>query len=256
MKKIFIIVFSFLLSIPVYSQILAGEKLDFEPRFLVDMPTAGVLKRGYVSVGSDLMPGGVLLTRLDVGVFDNLSFGISYGGENVIGSGDVFWYKYPGVNIRFKLIDESLSLPSIAVGADLQGKGRYFDSESRYEIKSPGIFAAVSKNYKLLGYLSLHGTVNYSFEQKDGDGFANFMVGIEKTVGPSVSVMVEYNFGFNDNSNDRYGKGNGYLHTGIRWAVAEGFSLGFDFRDLLNNKKWSPSTADRGIKFEFTRRIL
>ncbi|MBK8662272.1 MAG: hypothetical protein IPN18_10900 [Ignavibacteriales bacterium] len=140
-----------------------------------------------------------------------MSFGISYGGENVIGSGDVFWYKYPGVNIRFKLIDESLSLPSIAVGADLQGKGRYFDSESRYEIKSPGIFAAVSKNYKLLGYLSLHGTVNYSFEQKDGDGFANFMVGIEKTVGPSVSVMVEYNFGFNDNSNDRYGKGNGYL---------------------------------------------
>ncbi len=114
----------------------------------------------------------------------------------------------------------------------------------------------MSKNYKFLGYLSLHGIINYSFEQKDGDNFTNFMVGVEKTVGSSVSLMVEYNFGFNDNSNATFGKGNGYLHAGIRWAVAEGFSLGFDFRDLLNNKKWSPSTADRGIKFEFTRRIL
>lgn len=256
MKKVFAIILVLLINFPVIPQYMAGEKLDFEPRFLIDMPTAGVLKRGFVSVGSDLMPGGVLLTRLDVGVFDNLSFGISYGGENVIGSGDVKWYKYPGVNIRFKIVDETLNLPSITVGADLQGKGQYFSEESRYEIKSPGIFAAVSKNYKFLGYLSLHGIINYSFEQKDGDNFTNFMVGVEKTVGSSVSLMVEYNFGFNDNSNNTFGKGNGYLHAGIRWAVAEGFSLGFDFRDLLNNKKWSPSTADRGIKFEFTRRIL
>ncbi|MBZ0196682.1 MAG: hypothetical protein B6D45_04570 [Ignavibacteriales bacterium UTCHB3] len=245
-----------MLNIPVLPQILAGEKLDFEPRFLIDMPTSGVLKKGYVSVGSDLMPGGVLLTRLDVGVFDNLSFGISYGGENIIGTGDVTWYKYPGVNIRFKIIEESLTLPSITVGADLQGKGRYFSDEKRYEIKSPGLFAAVSKNYRLLGYMSIHGAISYSFEQKDGDNFANLAVGVEKTIGSSVSVLLEYNFAFNDNSNEVFGKGNGYLHAGVRWAVAEGFSLGFDFRDLLNNKKWSPNTADRGIKFEFVKKIL
>jgi len=91
MKKVLALVLVLLINFPVIPQYMAGEKLDFEPRFLIDMPTAGVLKRGYVSVGSDLMPGGVLLTRLDVGVFDNLSFGISYGGENVIGSGDVKW---------------------------------------------------------------------------------------------------------------------------------------------------------------------
>jgi len=51
MNKIFALALAFLLSAPVYSQILAGEKLDFEPRFLIDMPTAGLLKRGYVRVG-------------------------------------------------------------------------------------------------------------------------------------------------------------------------------------------------------------
>jgi hypothetical protein len=255
MKKVLSLLFILIFTTPIYSQILAGEKLDFEPRFLIDMPTAGVLKEGYFSIGSDLMPGGVLLTRLDVGVMQNLSFGISYGGENIIGSGEVVWYKYPGVNIRFNVIKEETSSPSITVGADLQGKGHYFSNVSRYEIKSPGLFAAASKNYKFLGYLSLHATVNYSFEQKDGDNFANLMIGIEKTIGSNMSLLVEYNFGFNDNTTDIYGKGNGYLHAGVRWAVAEGFSLGFDFRDLLNNKKWSPSTADRGIKFEFTQLI-
>lgn len=43
------------------------------------------------------------------------------------------------------------------------------------------------------------------------------MLGVEKTIGSNVSVMVEYNFGLNDNTNDRYNKGNCYLHAGIKW---------------------------------------
>lgn len=256
MKQIFIAIIVLLSFTSLTAQQVAGEKADFEHRFLIDMPAAGVLNKGYVSVMTDLLPYGIMITRIDVGVFDNFSFGISYGGENIIGSGEVTWYKQPGVNAKFKIFNENANLPSITVGFDMQGKGRYFERDNRYEIKSPGFYAAVSKNYEFLGYLSLHGVVNYSLEGDDGQNFTNLMIGVEKTLGPQVSLVVDYNFGFNDNNTNRYGKGNGYLNAGLRWTVGSGFTIGFDLRDLLNNKLWSPATADRAIRFDFTQRIL
>lgn len=258
MKKtflIFVLLIS-LLPLRVFTQSFAGESADFEYRYLIDMPTAGVLKKGYVSFISDLMPKGAVVSRLEVGVFDGLSFGISYGGENVIGSGEVNWYKYPGVNIRYKIIEESQTLPSVALGFDSQGKGEFFNNADRFEIKSPGFFGAVSKNYEFLGYLSLHGAVNYSLETKDGDNFVNLAVGLEKTIGRQVSFVAEYNFALNDNKNDLYGRGNGYMHVGVRWNIGKGLMFGLDLRDMLDNKRWNPSKADRALKFEFSQRIL
>ena len=75
-------------------------------------------------------------------------------------------------------MDETILTPSITLGFDTQGKGEYFNDQKRFAIKAPGIFAAASKNFALLGYLSLHGTINYSpLENKDGDNFVNFMFG-------------------------------------------------------------------------------
>ncbi len=233
----------------------AGTGAKFEYRSLIDMPTAGILQKGYVGVTSDVLPQGVLIEKLEVGVFNNVSFGISYGGENLIGAGSPKWYKLPGVNIRFRIMNESVAMPGITLGFDSQGKGVYFDSTSRFAIKSPGFFGAVSKNFAFMGYLSLHGTLNYSFESKDGEDFVDLSVGCEKTIGENVSLIGEYDFAFNDNST-RYGAGNGYLNLGIRWAIGEGFTLGFDLRDLLDNKKWSPTTADRALRIEYIKSIF
>ena len=238
-----------------FAQGTAGTNAKYEYRYLIDMPTAGILQKGYVGVTSDVLPEGVLIERLEVGVFDNISFGISYGGANLIGAGTPQWYKYPGVNIRFRVINESVGFPALTFGFDSQGKGVYFDSTSRYAIKSPGFFGAMSKNFAFMGYLSFHGTVNYSLESKDGEDFVDLSVGCEKTIGPSVSLIGEYDFAFNDNSS-RYGAGNGYLNVGIRWAIGDGFTLGFDLRDLLDNKKWSPSSADRALRIEYIKSIF
>jgi hypothetical protein len=258
MKKI-ILLFCFIIvcSKLIMSQGTAGEKAKYEYRSIIDMPTAGVLEKGFVGITNDVLPAGVLILKLEVGVFDNVSFGISYGGANIIGAGDPRWYKLPGVNIRFRLFNESTLLPAIAMGFDSQGKGEYFDSTSRYELKSPGFYGAVSKNFELLGYLSLHGTVNYSLETKDGDNFLNVYAGFEKTIGPDFSIVGEYDFAFNDNNSYKtYGSGNGYLNMGIRWALGDGFTFGFDLRDLLDNKKWSPGAADRAIKIEYIKSIF
>ncbi|OIP58412.1 MAG: hypothetical protein AUK34_09305 [Ignavibacteria bacterium CG2_30_36_16] len=258
MKKLNFVFFllSFLPSL-LLAQGTAGEKAKFEYRSLIDMPSAGVLEKGFVGVSTDIMPEGVVISKIEVGVFDQISFGISYGGSNIIGSGRPDWYKLPGVNIRFRLFDESASFPAISTGFDSQGKGAYFDSTNRYAIKSPGFYGAVSKNFEFLGFLSLHGTVNYSLETKDGDNFMNIMVGFEKTIGKSVSLVGEYDFALNDNNtNSYYGEGNGYLNIGLRWSLADGFTLGLDLRDLLQNRKWSPGSADRAIKIEYIKSIF
>jgi hypothetical protein len=235
----------------------AGDKAKYEFRQLIDMPTAGIMERGTVGITTELLPFGTLIAKVEAGIFENISIGLSYGGSNIIGSGNPDWYPFPpGVNFRFRFMDEGILTPSITLGFDTQGKGQYFKDEKRFAIKAPGIFAAATKNFGLLGYLSLHGTVNYAvIEDKDGDNFVNLMIGAEKTLGSSFSFLIEYNFAFNDNAKIQFGDGKGYLNLGVRWSIANGVTAGFDLRDLLQNKKWNPTTADRAVMIEISQQI-
>jgi hypothetical protein len=257
MKKILLLGLIIIVSqIICFAQGTAGENAKFEYRTLIDMPTAGILEKGYVGSTTDVLPNGVVIEKLEVGAFDNVSFGISYGGSNLIGEGEINWYKLPGVNIRFRLFNEAITFPAISVGFDSQGKGIYHDSSGRYDIKSPGFYAAASKNFAFLGYLSLHATASYSLESKDGDNFIDLYFGVEKTLGSSLSLVAEYNFAFNDNQTKYFGSDNGYLNAGIRWSLGTGFTLEFDLRDLLDNKKLNPSIADRALKIEYIKSIF
>lgn len=256
MQKLLNIIFLILLlAIPIFSQGTAGDKAKYEYRYLIDMPTAGVLEKGVVAVPTEILPEGVLIAVIEAGVFENVSIGISYGGANLIGSGNVDWYNWPGVAIRARVINETTLIPAITLGFDSQGKGTYNEDLNRYSIKSPGFFGAVSKNFDFLGYLSLHGTVNYSLEGNDGDNFVDLRTGLEKTLGSSFSLLFEYDFAFNDNNTD-FASGKGYLNTGIRWSPGQGFTIGFDLRDLLSNKSSSKNAADRSLKVEFIKNIF
>lgn len=258
MKSLSSIIISFLLfyQIQLLAQGTAGESAKFEYRYIIDMPTAGVLEKGNVGITTDVMAGGVVVTKMEMGVFNNISFGISYGASNLIGSGKPDWYDLPGVNIRIRVLNETLLLPALTFGFDSQGKGEEFENPKRFAFKSPGFFATMSKNFNFLGYLSFHGTVNYSLEKNDGDNFVNLMIGAEKTLGSNLSAVAEYDFALNDNSSLSLGDGKGYLNIGIRWSIGNGFTLGFDLRDLLQNKKWNPNAADRALRIEYIQSIF
>lgn len=256
MRKLFSAVLIFMLAGNIHSQGTAGTNAKFEYRSLIDLPSAGILEKGYVGVGMDVMPYGVMISKIEVGVFDNFSFGISFGGENIIGSGSISWYKLPGVNIRARILDETESIPALTLGFDSQGKGLYFNSYNRFEIKSPGFYAAASKNFDFMGYLSVHGIMNYSLERNDGDKDLNLGVGVEKTIGTRVSFIAEYNFAVNDNTGNSLGNGNGYLNMGIRWSVGDGFTVGIDLRDMLENKKINSNKADRALFVEYIKSIF
>ena len=238
----------------VLAQGTAGDKAKYEYRYIIDMPTAGIIEKGIVAVTTDFLPDGVLIQWIEAGVFENVSIGISYGGSNFIGSGNVDWYKWPGVTFRARILNETVFVPAITLGFDSQGKGEYFKDDERYAIKAPGFFAAVSKNFELLGYLSLHAETNYSLEGND-DNYVDLRVGFEKTIGSSFSLVGEYDFAFNDN-NSGFGIGRGYFNAGLRWSPGPGFTLGFDMRNLLDNEPSVSNGVGRAFMIEYLKSIF
>jgi hypothetical protein len=235
-----------LYSVVAHSQ---GTSTETEIRYLVDAPTAGMLTKNDWGVEMNFFQNGGVLTSVSLGLFRWATVGVSFGGTNIVGTGDVKWNKLPGVQLRFRVVEENVRLPALVLGFDSQGKESYIDSAERYTVKSPGVFVAVSKNYSLLGYLSFHGGVNYSLEQKDGDKDLNAFVGIEKTIGSVISVVVEYNAGLNDNNSVISTNKSGFLNAGVKLAVDENFTVELYLRNLLKDNKFSVDS--RAIKIEY-----
>ncbi len=232
----------------------AGTGGRIEPRSIVDMPTAGLVAKGSLAIDADFFDEGGMLLGASIGVFDRLSFGISYGGTGVIGSSPAVMNQVPGFAVRIRPLEESMALPALLLGFDSQGKGDYDKSRSRYQIKSPGFFGVLSKNFLMLGYLTLHGGANYSLENADGNGGMNFFVGAEKTIGPFLSVVGEYNAGLNDSNINASGKGRGFLNAALNISLGGGLTIGFDFKDLLENRR-NASGVSRTVHLEYEREL-
>ena len=241
-----------LLSAPAYAQGSAGSGGKLEPRYLVDIPTAGMLARGSFALDIDFYQEGGVLLGLSAGILDRLSFGVSYGGTKLIGADSPVMNQVPGVNLKIRLIEENVDLPAVAIGFDSQGKDGYLKEFDRYRIKSPGVYAVASKNYLLAGFFSIHGGVNYSFEGSDSDRDPNVFMGIEKTLGPVVSLTLEYNFATNDSDHRAISRGYGYVNAGIRWSVGAGLTLGVNLKDLTKNGG-DLKVANRTVHLEYAR---
>jgi hypothetical protein len=229
----------------------AGEGATMEPTMLIDKPTAGMLKRAGFLGGLTMYQSGGVLSYISVGVWDRFMFGISYGGTNILGQQRTRMNPLPGVNIKIRIIEESRELPAVAIGFDSQGRDAYSDSPERYSIKSPGLFAAASKNYSFMGYLSFHGGVNLSLERNDGDKDLNLYAGLEKSAGSNVSLLLEYDFAANDNHGEAFGRGRGYLNFGLRISIGSGLVLGINLKDLFQNQP-GVTFANRTVQLDYT----
>lgn len=248
-----IILMSLMISNIVDAQSYAGETATVEPMMLVDKPTAGLLKYGTYSISGGFFQRGGILLGIYVGIFEPFTFGVSYGGTDIIGHNAIHMNPLPGVCAKLRIFNEGTITPAIAIGFDSQGKEPYLDADSleRYTIKSPGIYAVASKNYNFLGYLSLHGGINKTLETKDGDKDLNIFMGIEKSLGNDISVIFEYDFATNDNNNNAIGKGNGYLNFGFRWSWGKGIVVGFNLKNITKNQD-NIHVGNRTIQIDYT----
>ena len=213
----------------------AARPLDASELFrLIDSPTAGLVSKGRFGLDLRLFPNGGLAAAIHAGALERLTIGLAFGGEQIIGNRSIEWYPRVEASIRYRLIEESTLLPAAAVGYETQGYGSH--QNKRYQIKSKGLFLALSKNYASgLGQFAVHGGLNLSRENEDGDEDLSAWLGLDKSMNDELVVVAEYDFAFNDNSRQSLGSGDGYLNSGVRWSIIPQLTLGFYLKNLLKS---------------------
>src|SRR5689334_18786440 len=74
-----VLIAAFVLSMArVAAQGSAGEGAAYEPRYLIDLPTAGVIPHGTLALDMDFTAHGALLATCSVGLWGRVTAGLSY----------------------------------------------------------------------------------------------------------------------------------------------------------------------------------
>ena len=217
---------------------------------LVDTPTAGLVNKGHYAVDVRLFADGGAVGRLHVGVLKRLSVGVSFGGEQLIGTGAVDWNPRVGLAARCRIIEEGYTWPALLLGFDSQGIGPYRDQ--RYQVKSKGIYLALSKNYtSMLGELGVHAGVNLSREDAD-DGDWSAWLGIDKSL-RFMALFAEYDLGRNNGLREQ-GVAEGYLNIGGAWTVAPQLRVAYYLKNALESDHFD-SQSIRELSVTYRRKF-
>jgi hypothetical protein len=232
---------------------IPSQAEDVEPRWLVEAPTAGVLPTKQVAVDIRFSVGNGLLADVEIGLWQRALIGISFGGQDLLGSQSADWNPDPGVSARIRILNETESRPALAMGFRSQGSGPYDAVLKRYQSKSLGVYGVISRNYRNpTGQGGVHFGLNRSLETDDGDESLTGFVGGDLEVAGRIAAIAEYHFGFNDDDGLALGKGRGNLNLGIRWLVTSRVSLEFDLKDVLENSE-RIQRPDREVRVVFLR---
>lgn len=236
----YIILIFALIPLSLFSEGSAGEDATFESQRIVDMPTAGIIPKGTFEVSAFLMQSGGLMTEFAAAPFENFLIGVSFGGTSIIGVSTPTFQDFPGVQIKYRILDETKTFPAFALGLNSQGMGLYNDSLSRYQTASPGLYFASSKSFRWpVGLIFVHAGINYSLEPKPEDRSVNFYFGAEQTIMTRISIASEFNFNLENNS--YFMENKGLLNFQIKWAASENLTVALMFRDVFANFKASES---------------
>ena len=209
---------------------------------LVDSPTAGLVGKGRYSIDLRLFAQGGIIGQLQAGALERLTIGVSFGGERLIGDQDIEWYPRAETTVRYRLIEENSFWPALVLGHESQGYGRYLDD--RYQVKSKGLFAALSKNYHSpLGQFGLHGGVNQTREDGDGDRDISGWVGLDKSVNEELALVAEYDLALNDDIVAAHGTGEGYLNMGLYGALVPHLEIGLLVKNVLRSGPGKPAMS-------------
>jgi len=248
MNKIIHILFILFILI---SQSSSAQPGSLAVDMLIDVPAAKCPEKGEIITDLRLYAGGGLLASVRVGVFDRFSIGTSYGGENIIGSGNVNMNPQPCVQLKYLVIEEQFLVPAILVGFDSQGLGGYNKTRKRYTCKSKGLYAVVSKNTSFLAGIGLHAGLSWSPENKDGDSDPTLFLGFHQWISSGIVILGEYDAAINDNNENAIGAGKGYLNLGIRCTLQEVLRFEFAWKNILENMK-DLKGSSREVKLIYT----
>jgi hypothetical protein len=208
---------------------------------LVDSPTAGLVEKGRYAVDMRLFANGGVLGRLQAGALKRLSIGLSFGGERLIGEGDIDWYPRVEVTARYRVIEENQTWPALVLGYETQGYGAY--GGVRYQIKSKGFYLAASKNYaSSLGQFGIHAGANISREDTDDDDWSAWF-GLDKSINEELALLAEYDLARNDDGQRAQGVEEGFLNVGARWVVGPQLKIACYLKNTLRSGRFDPHSS-------------
>jgi hypothetical protein len=217
-----------------------------EHMYTIDHPTAGLLEHGSYEISGRVGPESSFLLGIRIGFRNLFQVGMAFGMQRVFDRGRIEANDVVGIRFRIRLLEETIA-PALAIGFDSQGQGMYHKDLERYDRKSPGLYAVLSKNYALqVGEMSLHGGVSWSTEREDDDD-PDFFVAAEWRLEERLAFLIDADAALNDKNNkDAFGRGGIYLDGAIRWTYDHSLSMMLIFRDLSGN--FAP---DRRVGREF-----
>ncbi|MFN3821172.1 MAG: hypothetical protein ACK4OO_02460 [bacterium] len=205
---------------------------------LVDCPSAGGPLPGWTEMELRFFPDGGVLGSFSLGIFSRLWVGISYGGDGIIGYSVPQWNPQPGVSAAFRLVNESLLLPAVALGFSNQGYGSWVKDEKRYFYRAKGVYILAAKNFAfpLVGEWGWHLGVNRN--QQEGDGEEGYFAGLSFRPIPLVEVIGEFSSPWKKSSSPRsLSLNRGTLNAALRWTVGSRMAVDLIVHDLLLDLK-------------------
>ncbi|HOD67762.1 MAG TPA: hypothetical protein PLR32_06885 [candidate division Zixibacteria bacterium] len=237
---------------------------ELPPRWLVDIPTAGTLPRGYWDVVIRLSPYGAATGYIDIGLSNRFQLGLSYGGIDIISASSPDWNPDMGINIKFRVVDELEYFPAVALGFASQGSGPYNDDLKRYTFKSRGFYGIVSRSFYFYQWTAGgHFGVNYTLENDvDDESDVNFFAGFDATFKYNLAFFAEWDAALNDDASalpggEPYtfaGRGRGYLSMAVKWLFTDNLQLEFIAKDLTLNRRES-DTFSREVRITYIDRF-
>ncbi|OQY37923.1 MAG: hypothetical protein B6226_04370, partial [Candidatus Cloacimonetes bacterium 4572_65] len=192
----------------------------------------------------------------NIGLFDRLTIGFSYGADNFVGDEKPEWYEHVDFKAKFQLLTETLNIPQLSVGFDSEGHGSWSEELERYTIKSKGFYAVIAKHDMLLKGSGMLFGLNRSMEDTAEDRDLNAFVVFNQQIGEDLNFIVEYDCAFNDNDDqpsnelEKFGSGKGYLNFSASWYLIPELQFRFSAFDLLDN---SPESLDNSEDSMFDR---
>jgi hypothetical protein len=225
-----------LVRIGIHAQGSAGELALYESQRIVDMPTAGILPRSGIALRAIAFDEGGLLAEALVSPLAQLQFGLGYSGIGVISNRSVQWQGVPALLVRWRFLDETLTLPALAVGIETLGRDAV--NNNSFATPAPGAYLVASKQFRWwLGGCAVHGGVGYGFDLRFNGTTVNAWLGIEQSLGRSLAMSLEVN-----PQSVEYSKPV-LVSAVIRWSVIRGGTLELYVRDLSAQRSNQPTRA-------------
>ena len=208
-KTLFTVVLTFLAF-----NLNAAQARNYE---LVDVLTANSLLQGEVRVDIKLYPGGGILSRLYIGVFDALTIGGAFNTRNIVGTGDIEFVMPPKLLGKFRITSDEGAVPAIAVG---------YEGESYMDVGARGLYFSVTKEMALSSavFFQLTGSV-YTNEFSRFGSDINLAGGIAFAITREFTFSIEYD-GLFDTDKSHLNFGLGYFFDPIEIDLGIKYGLG------------------------------